>query len=218
MSRKMNDKKIGKSDKWSGLDGKGAFSIIPPALVPFLDEPTREFNVRELARLLRISPTTASAHLRRYAGAGILREARNRNLRLYRANLESAHCRDIKVFRTVRKLRDSGLMDALDGFYLSPTVILFGSASTGYDTGASDIDLVIVSDTSKAFPRQPEFERKLGRDLQIFAVKALKDLKNEHLIANAIDGITLQGGKTWNSMNASLRGRLLRPPRFSGVD
>lgn len=208
MSRKVNNT--------SPMNKKGAFSLVPFVLVPFLDEPTREFNVRELARALRISPTTASAHLRRYAQAGILKETRNRNLKLYRANIESGLYRDIKVFRTVRKLKDSGLMEALDDFYLSPTVVLFGSASTGYDTEASDIDLVVVSDTSKAFPRQPEFERKLGRDLQIFAVKALKDLRNEHLIANAIDGITLQGGKTWNSMSASLRGRLLRPPRIQG--
>lgn len=180
MSRKLNE-----------------FRIIPRVLEPFLREPGREFNVRGLARELGISPTTASTHLKGYAEAGILTEKQDRNLKLYRRNIDSDLYRDLKVFHTVRTLKDSGLIDALNDFYHFPTIILFGSSSTGYDTGGSDVDLAVISENAEEFPKQSEYGRKLGKELHLFAVKTLKGLRNEHLVSNVIDGITLQGGKTW---------------------
>lgn len=190
------------------------FRIIPYVLEPFLREPGREFGVRELARELEISPTTASTHLRACAKAGVLKERQKSNLKLYRRNIDSDFYRDLKVFHTVRTLKDSGLIDALNDFYPSPTIILFGSSSKGYDVFGSDVDLAVISENTEEFPKQSEYERKLGKELHIFAVKTLKGLRNEHLVSNVIDGITLQGGKTWGSMSASLRERLLQPPRI----
>ena len=40
----------------------------------FFDEPTRGFNVRETARLLKISPATASTYLKALAKKDILTE------------------------------------------------------------------------------------------------------------------------------------------------
>lgn len=163
----------------------------------FFEEPNREFNVREVARLLKISPATASKELKILAKEGLLKEREERILKLYRANLESDIYKDTKVFYNIRKIKDSGLLDALNRFYSKPAVILFGSAASGLDTEASDFDLLIISEKTKEFLEINKFEKKLKRKLQLFIVKNIKDLRNEHLINNVINGITLQGKIKW---------------------
>ena len=166
-------------------------------LGPFFREPTREMGVREYARIQRIAPATASKDLKALEKQGYLRHRKERMLDLYKADLESWHYRDIKTYHTIRTLRSSQLLDSLDEFYLRPTIILFGSTAKGIDTENSDIDLVIISEKKKEFPRLKEFEKKLGRELQIFAVNSIKDLRNKHLMNSVLNGIVLQGEVQW---------------------
>ena len=49
----------------------------------FLENPSREFNVRELARILKISPATASKNLQELEKKGILKKRKERMLKLY---------------------------------------------------------------------------------------------------------------------------------------
>lgn len=175
-------------------------------LRPFFEYPGREYNVREVARLLKISPATASKELKRLVQLGLLRERKERALNLYKADLESDLYRDVKRFYNVRKLKESGLIDSLNEFYLKPTIVLFGSASAGLDTETSDFDLLVVSEKAEAFPRVKGFEKKLNRRLEIFAVVKVTDLRNPHLINNAANGIPLQGRVRWIEKSASGRG------------
>ena len=163
----------------------------------FLEEPTREFNVREVARLLKISPATASKELKEFVRQGLLKERKERLLKLYRANLESDLYRDIKIFYNIRKLKDSGLLEELNKFYLKPTIVLFGSCAFGLDTETSDFDLLIISEKTKEFPEVRKFERKIKRKIQLFVVKDIRNLKNKHLINNIVNGITIQGRIEW---------------------
>jgi|SRR3989344_4334568 len=166
-------------------------------LEPFFEEPNKEFNVRELARILKITPATASKKLKAFKEERMLKHRRERMLDLYRADLESSAYLDIKVYYSISKLRNSGLIAALNEFYIKPTIILFGSVAKGLDTDTSDIDIVIVSENSREFPKQKEFEKKLGKEMQIFAVKRLGELRNKHLINNVLNGMVLQGEAQW---------------------
>lgn len=163
----------------------------------FFEEPNREFNVREAARMLKITPATASKKLKEFAKQSILKHRKERMLDLYKANLESDSYCDIKVYYTTRKIRESGLIEGLNEFYLKPAIILYGSCSKGMDTETSDIDLVVISENTKEFPKKEEYEKKLKKGIHIFAVKALRELKNEHLISNALNGSLLQGELVW---------------------
>lgn len=163
----------------------------------FFEEPSREFNVREVARLLRISPATASKRLHELARESILKERTERLYTLYRANLESDSYRDLKVYYIIRKIKESGFLEALNRFYLRPTIILFGSAASGLDTETSDLDIVIISEKKQDFPEQPKFEKKVRRKIQLFVVKEVKELNNKHLINNVLNGIKLQGEIKW---------------------
>jgi len=163
----------------------------------FFEEPTREYNVREMARILKIAPATASKELKKMAKAGFLKEREERILILYSANLEGELYKDTKIYYNIRKLKESGLIDALNKFYLKPTIFLFGSSSYGEDIEASDLDLLIISEKTKEFPKTKEFDKKLNRKVQIFAVKDIKDIKNKHLINNIINGVHIQGEIIW---------------------
>jgi len=163
----------------------------------FFEEPTREFNVREVARILKIAPATASKELKELVKQSILKETKQKIFNLYKANLESDFYRDLKIYYNLRKIKDSGLLEALNKFYLKPTIVLFGSVASGLDTETSDFDLLIISEKIKEFPESREFEKKLNRKLQIFVVENIKELKNKHLINNIINGITLQGKIKW---------------------
>ncbi len=163
----------------------------------FFDEPSREFNVREAARILKIAPATASKELRNLAAKGLLKGRKERLLVLYKANLESDFFKDLKTFYNIRKIRESGIVEELNRFYLKPTIILFGSGAFGFDIENSDLDLVVISEKTKEFPSADKFEKKLKRKLQLFVVRTIRDLRNPHLINNVLNGITLQGGIKW---------------------
>ena len=103
----------------------------------------------------------------------------------------------MKLFYNIRKIKESGLVDALNRFYAKPAILLFGSASSGEDTEDSDFDLLIVSEKTKDFTEKQKFEKNLNRKLQIFVVKKISDLKNEHLVNNVLNGLVLQGRIKW---------------------
>jgi len=169
----------------------------------FFEYPSREFSVREVARLLKISPATASKELKKLAGEGILKSRKLKNFSFFKADLESERYRDMKLYYNLRKIRESGLLESINRFYLRPTVVLFGSAASGMDTETSDFDLLIVSEKTAEFPEKVKFERKLSRKLQLFAVKDIRALKNEHLMNSAMNGITIQGEVEWIWKSAS---------------
>ncbi len=163
----------------------------------FFEEPTREFNVREVARLIRISPATASKELRFLSKRDLLLERKDRLSNLYRANLDNGFYRDVKIFYNLRKIKESGLIESLNNFYLKPTIVVFGSAVSGIDTETSDFDMLVISENTKEFPEAKKFEKKLNRKVQLFVVSNVRDLKNGHLINNVLNGITLQGKIKW---------------------
>ncbi len=163
----------------------------------FLEEPTREFNVREIARILKIAPATASSKLKTLEKKGLLKVRKERLLDLYKANSEEEFYKDLKIFYNIRKLKESGLIKELNRFYLKPTIIFFGSGSKGEDTLDSDLDLLVISEKTKDFLDKKIFEEKLNRKIQLFIVRDVNGLRNKHLVNNILNGITLQGGIKW---------------------
>lgn len=162
----------------------------------FFEESGREFNVREVARILKIAPATASKNLKSFVKFGVLTWRKERNLDLYRADVSNDFYRDLKVFYNIRKIKDSGLLDALNRFYLKPTVVFFGSAARGVDVDTSDFDLLVVSENAKVFSAK-EFERKIGRNVHLVVVHDISKIGNNHLLNNILNGVTLQGGLKW---------------------
>ncbi len=163
----------------------------------FLEHPGREFNVREIARLIKKAPATVSKELKGFAKNGVLKERKDRRFNFYKANLDNGYYKDIKIFYTLRKIKESGVIESLNSFYGKPTIIFFGSGAHGIDTETSDYDLVVISEKTKEFHQKEKYEKILKRDIQMFILKELKDLKNKHLINNVLNGIVIQGEIKW---------------------
>ncbi len=162
-------------------------------LKPFFDSPSKEFTVRDISRILKISPATASKYLKDFHKQNILQYRKERILDLYSAHISSREYRDIKIFYNIRLIRESGLIEELNDFYLKPTIVLFGSMSNGYDREDSDIDLFIQCEGNNEFPQQKRFEKLFSKELQIFVHSSIKEVGNKHLMNNIISGIVLQG-------------------------
>ena len=146
---------------------------------------------------MKITPATASTQLNSFAKKGFLEQRKERNFIFYKANLESEIYLDLKIFYNIRKIRESGLIEELNKFYVKPLIVLFGSASQGLDIENSDIDLLVISEKKSDFNQINKYKKKLNRELQLFVVKKIKNLKNEHLINNVLNGIVLQGDLKW---------------------
>lgn len=166
-------------------------------LRPFLEAPNTEYNVREIGRILEINPATISKRLKELKDEGYIQYRKERMLDLYKADLDSDKYRDLKVYYTIRQLKDTGLIKAINRFYLKPTIILFGSSSKGMDTENSDVDILIITENKKQLPETKIFEQRLKRKIQLFIHKNINEIKNEHLINNILNGITLQGNIRW---------------------
>ena len=171
-------------------------------LEPFFEAPNTEFNVREIARILKITPATASKRLKELKCAGFIKHRKERIFDLYKADIDSEIYRNLKIYYTIQQLKDAGLIETLNRFYLKPAIVLFGSASRGMDTEDSDIDLLIITENIKVLPEQKKYEQKLKRKIQLFTHKSIKEIKNEHLANNMANGITLQGNVEWIWQNA----------------
>ena len=167
----------------------------------FFKEPIRQFSVRELARILKQAPATVSKELKELAKKGILKQEKERGFHLYKANIDSDLYRDLKVYYTIRQIKETGLLEKLNKFYRNPTILLFGSSAVGMDTETSDIDLVIITDKTEYSSELRSFEKKLNREIQIFPVKTLEHVKNNHLLINMVNGTLLQGRITCISKN-----------------
>ena len=156
----------------------------------FFQSPEQEFNVREVARLRNVSPATASKELHLLEKEKILKKREERNYLLFQSNLESDSYKDIKVYYMIRALRESGLINKLNDFYLKPTIVLYGSAT-------SDVDLIVISEKTEAITNLRVYEHKINRAIHLMNIKELKELKNEHLINNVLNGILVQGSIQW---------------------
>ena len=55
----------------------------------FFNDPEREFNVREVGRILNIAPATASKELEKFSKRGLLKSREERNFKLYKSNIHT---------------------------------------------------------------------------------------------------------------------------------
>ncbi|MFH1823355.1 MAG: nucleotidyltransferase domain-containing protein [archaeon] len=161
----------------------------------FFEEPEREFHIRELAKLMKISPTTASKQLNQLKKEGLLTSREKFNHLLFKADIENIKFKDSKLNYNIKKIRDSGLIEHLDIKFNHPrAIILFGSFAKAENVTNSDIDLLIITPLKKE-PDLKEFEKKLKHEIQLFlhSQKEIKQMKNKELLNSFINGIVLKG-------------------------
>ena len=163
----------------------------------FIENPEQNYHVRELARLLKKSPTTISNKLKALAKERILIFRNERGHFLYKANTENQEYKQIKISYNIDNLRKSGLIDFLVEEYNHPeSIILFGSYAKGENNQNSDIDLAVLTPNKKE-TNLSKFEKKLKHNIQLFTFSKEDILnlnkKNKELLNNIINGIIIYG-------------------------
>lgn len=158
-------------------------------LKPFFEDCYRRINVREYARIVKISPPTSSIILNKYLEEGLLIMEKDRNYLFFHANNKNKEFIDLSRIYWNYKLEN--LLDHLEKTFISPTIILFGSLSKAEAKSDSDIDLIIF--TKKKEINIEGFEKNLKRKIQLFLFKSVKDIKNRELINNILNGYILKG-------------------------
>ena len=161
----------------------------------FTEEPEREFYVREIARILKKSPTTISKYLKELEKKEILKSEKKFNHLLFRAS-DKQEFKQIKSGYNLELIKSSGLVGFLVEEFEPEAVILFGSFAKAENNKKSDIDLLIVSGRKKEI-NLDKFEEKLGHKIQLFVhskaeIEKVKE-KNPELVNNWINGIKLYG-------------------------
>ena len=158
-------------------------------LRPFFEDCYRRINVREYAKLMKISPPTASKILTFYNTKNFLLKETYKNYLLFHVNKENKDFIDLSRLYWRYILKD--LLVLMEKELINPTIILFGSLSKAEAKSDSDVDLAVF-----AHKREFDigiFEKKIKRKIQIFWFDSLKDVKNKELANNIISGYLLKG-------------------------
>ena len=132
-------------------------------------QPDREFQSAELIRLARGGTGAVHRQLQRLANAGLVTVSQHGNQKYYSA------CRDAPVFSELHGLvsKTVGIVGPLQAA-LKPVekkidlAFVFGSIAKGTERSASDLDLLVVSDTltyPDTYDLLGEAERTVGRTI-----------------------------------------------------
>ncbi len=153
--------------------------------VHFCKRPHSSHHVRELSRLLGVSPPTCLALINELTKRQLLTSKSVGRSRLVSAALNEAFIFH-KKWTNLFLLLESGLVQKLSE-KRPQTLILFGSFARGEDTERSDIDIAsdiaLNEDLSK-------YERLLERKIQFHRIA--KEL-DKNLLENIRQGILLEG-------------------------
>lgn len=160
----------------------------------FFDNPLPEggFQLREISRKIDLAPKSVKLYLDELKKEDLIikKEHRIHKYPVYYANRDNNYFRFVKRLNTIRRIKESGLLDYLDESCMPDAIVLFGSASKGEDRKDSDIDLYLQSKEKKLDLNK--YENNLKRKINIFFEEDFDKLSNE-LKKNIINGDKLKG-------------------------
>lgn len=158
----------------------------------YFKNPSSKLRVRELERLLKIPLPSTIRYVKELIEKQILTKAQTGNVVFYTSNRTSKTFLLEKKLFNLKSLYECGLIEQLITELSNPTIIVFGSYSKGEDLEDGDVDLYVETSSKKEI-KLDKFEKIFGRKIQIFKHKNIKEIKNQHLANNIINGINLNG-------------------------
>ncbi|MBU2496946.1 MAG: nucleotidyltransferase domain-containing protein [Nanoarchaeota archaeon] len=161
----------------------------------------QNFNLRGIAKPLKVSPTAVSNALHDLQKNGLIKieKSKTMNLMSIEFNRDNEKAINLKRVENLRLIYESGIMDFLESKFPGCTIMLFGSYSRGEDVWYgemddrnSDIDIVIINTKEKEINLE-KFERELKRKIFINFYKSWKFI-HKNLKNNILNGILFSGG------------------------
>ncbi len=157
----------------------------------FFDNPSKEFHLRELSRLSKLSLPTVISATETLSREKLVIKTKGKVLTKIVGNRENIAFVRYKRVYNLERLYTSGIVDYLSSAYNNPRlIIMFGSYSRGEDIEGSDIDIAIITN-KKLNIDFSEYEKILKRGVSIHEI-ALEKISNEFR-SNLANGIVMEG-------------------------
>lgn len=156
----------------------------------FFNWPRKDFQMREISRLVKISQPSVINHLNFLLKEGFILKEKKGIYPTFKANRDNELFKLYKKLDLLIRLQDTSLINYIYDNCLPSVIILFGSASKGEDTEESDIDLFVNAPQKKL--NLDKYEKLLHRGINVFYEGNVSRLTNEFR-NNLVNGIVLKG-------------------------
>ena len=139
----------------------------------------KRFNLRGIARALKVSPTAVSNSLSELEKDELIKveKSKTMNLFLIEFNRDSQRAISLKRVENLRTIYESGLSDFLEDGLPGTTIILFGSYSRGDDIFSSDVDIAVIG----AKEKELDLEKKFNKVIKNFVANVYKIIYDAYL-------------------------------------
>ena len=139
----------------------------------FFENPSREFYLREISKLIKIPKTTVQRKLIDLKNKELINKLKTKPYPRYRANTDNFYYKYYKKNRIIENLYKSNLIEFLIKETNPSTIILFGSCAKGEYDAKSDIDLFLASNEFKLDLK--DHEEKLRHKINIVFKQNIND-------------------------------------------
>ena len=157
------------------------------------------FNMIRLSQFLEVSQPAIKKAIPLLEKKNLIKLSRDKESKRYSIvlNRDNPGVIYLKRANNLEEIYLSKLPSFLYDFLPGTTIILFGSYSKGEDSEKSDIDIAIIGISEKEV-NLLEFQKYLERNISLHFYKSFKDIKDENLKNNILNGIILYGSvKLW---------------------
>lgn len=157
----------------------------------FFENPSREFHLRELSRLLKLSMPTIISTTDKLAKERLIIKEKGKVTTKVMANRDNIDFTRLKRLHNLDLIYKSSFISHISESYNQPkAIILFGSFSRGEDVEKSDIDIAVMTN-KKLNLDLSEYENILKKAINLHEVNL--DKVSKEFKANLANGIVLEG-------------------------
>lgn len=156
----------------------------------FFEEPSKDFQLREISRLAKIAVTSTKKYLQELAEENLVEKNKKKLYPSYKANETSRMFKIYKIQNIMLKLYKIELIDFLEDELHPRCIIIFGSMRKGEYTKKSDLDLFVQCKEKKI--DLIKYEKIIKHKINIFFEEKINRLSKE-LLDNIVNGIKLSG-------------------------
>ena len=166
-------------------------STVQRVLEIFFDNPSREFHLRELSRLLKLSMPTIISTTDKLVKEKLIIKEKGKVITKVMANRGYIDFARLKRLHNLELIYKSGIIIHLSESYNQPkAIILFGSFSRGEEIEKSDIDIAVLTNKRLNLDLS-KYENILKKAVSVHEV-SLDKISGEFR-ANLLNGIVLEG-------------------------